>query len=85
VQLVDSFDLKNGAYDYTAVSLSVSGATQTFADICFSPSGTAWARFNQTDPFTQLLTVPSFAVTNVASTLTRTVFVPPNGVARLGL
>ena len=64
-------------------------ATQATLDICFSPSGTAWIR-NPTAgaAFYQLLTVPSFTVTNVSPSstgLTRTVFVPPNGVARLQL
>jgi type IV fimbrial biogenesis protein FimT len=97
VQLVDAFDLKNGAYDYTTVSLTASAdmaaapTTQAFADICFSPSGTAWVRFAPNGTFTQLLAVPWFTVTRAAwaaggsTGLQRTVFVPPNGVARMGL
>ena len=87
VQLVDSFDLKNGSYDYTSVayvSNDPQAASPSSVDICFSPSGVSFVRYGA-GAFNQLLVVPSFQVTNVMSNVTRNVFIPPNGVARLGL
>jgi type IV fimbrial biogenesis protein FimT len=84
VQLVDAFDLKNGNYDYTQVTFTYAGGNPSPVDICFSPGGTAWIRVPGGN-FALLQAVPTFTVSNTATGLARTVFVPPNGVARLQL
>ena len=88
VQLADSLHLKNGSYDYTRRWLTRDRRNRPspgFVDICFSPSGLSFVRYGAGTPFNQLSAVPWFQVTNVMSNLTRNVFIPPNGVARLGL
>jgi type IV fimbrial biogenesis protein FimT len=62
----------------------VDGA-QGFADMCFSARGRTFVRYTDGGAFTPLTGVPRVNVTNTSTQLLRTVFIPPNGVARMAL
>jgi len=81
-----SFDVGSGFYERAALTfLDDTGAARKQADICFSPRGRTY--IGAGGALTELAGVPSFTVVNSASAggtgLVRTVFIPPNGVARL--
>ncbi|WP_437489245.1 prepilin-type N-terminal cleavage/methylation domain-containing protein [Sorangium sp. So ce1014] len=61
------------------------GAVQAEADVCFTPRGRTYVRYNFGAQFVPLLGALRVNVTNSGTGLLRSVFVPPNGVARLGL
>jgi type IV fimbrial biogenesis protein FimT len=86
---VSRIDFKNGRYTYTTAQLlddtGPPGTAQGFADVCFTPAGNAYVRYASTASFRQMTGVVSFTVTNSFTSVNRTVFVPPNGVARLQL
>jgi len=100
VMEVSRMDFKNRFYTYTNATfrddVTPQGA-QNHAEICFTPSGRTYIRFAPGDVFRPMQGVASFAVRNVAIATAggsvcalgepgcRTVFVPPNGVARLAL
>lgn len=80
------FDFGSGHYERAALSfLDLTGKATPKADICFSSRGRAFIRTG--GPFSELTGVPTFTVTNSAvkggTGLVRTIFLPPNGVARL--
>jgi len=58
---------------------------QGFAEMCFSARGRTFVRYTDGGTFTPLTGVPRVNVTNTSTGLLRTVFVPPNGVARMAL
>ncbi|WP_434046554.1 pilus assembly FimT family protein [Sorangium cellulosum] len=61
------------------------GAVQDSADVCFTARGRTFVRYNFGAGFGPLLGALRVNVTNTRTGLPRSVFVPPNGVARLGL
>ncbi|WP_437601849.1 prepilin-type N-terminal cleavage/methylation domain-containing protein [Sorangium sp. So ce590] len=61
------------------------GVVQADADVCFTPRGRTYVRYNPGGQFVPLLGALRVNVTNSGTGLLRSVFVPPNGVARLGL
>jgi type IV fimbrial biogenesis protein FimT len=61
------------------------GADKAFSELCFSPRGRAFIRYTAGDAFAPLAGVPRIEVTNLLTGVARTVFIPPNGVARLAL
>jgi type IV fimbrial biogenesis protein FimT len=61
------------------------GVTRPQADVCFTPRGRTFARPNYVDALVPLAGVPKFNVRNTATNVVRTVLIPPNGVARMGL
>lgn len=68
---------------------SDTGATASQMDLCFSPLGRAFVRYNQTGAFAPLTGVPvvrvaRFDADNNAWGILRTVLVVPNGNVRLG-
>jgi len=80
------YDFGNGLNERAELAfVDPSGAIKSKADICFSPRGRAFLRTG--GAFSELLKVPTFTVTSSAGKggtgLVRTVFLPPNGVARL--
>lgn len=100
VMQVSAMDFKNRLYTYTNASFNDDATPQaphTHAEICFTPSGRSYIRFASGDVFRPIRGVASFAVRNVDVTTAsnavcgaaevgcRTVFVPPNGVARMAL
>lgn len=100
VMEVSRMDFKTGFYTYTNASFNDDATPQTarpYSEVCFSPSGRAYIRFASTDTFRPVQGVASFAIRNVDVAVTnttpcalgepacRTVFVPPNGVARMAL
>ncbi|APR81860.1 Hypothetical protein A7982_07209 [Minicystis rosea] len=81
-------DFKNGQYTYTNATFyddKPAPGIQTYAEICFSPTGASYIRTNATAAFERMSGVASFTVANSDTGITRTVFIPPNGVARLQL
>src|SRR5262249_54033431 len=89
VQEITRIDVGNNIYDtYQTANvdfLDENGATSTTADICFSGRGRTYIRTNG-GAFAPLNGVPQMRVTNSGSGSTgriRTVFIPPNGMARL--
>lgn len=64
----------------------VTNAVAPYAEICFTPRGRTWIRYVAGAAFVQLTGAAQFTVVNSASPLKiRTVFIPPNGVARIAL
>ena len=64
--------------------LSEGGLESPVGQICFA-DGRAYARYSDSGVFASLAGVPRFVVTNTRTNVERTVFLPPNGVARLAL
>jgi type II secretory pathway pseudopilin PulG len=100
VSEVSRMDFKNGYYTYTNASFNDDATPQVahpFAEVCFSPSGRSYIRFSSGTAFRPVVGVASFAVRNIDVAVTnttpcatgeaacRTVFLPPNGVARMSL
>jgi type IV fimbrial biogenesis protein FimT len=76
------FDFGDGRHERAVLSFfDPDNKRQTRAELCFSPRGRTFLRAG--DAFTELAGVPRFTVTNSGTGLERTVFLPPNGVARL--
>jgi Tfp pilus assembly protein FimT len=89
-QVVNSFDIKNGSYDYTSITFfDDANKTPSYSQICFSPTGRMYLRNGAggvgIGGFHPVLGVPAFSVINIDTGLSRRVFVPPNGVARIQL
>jgi type IV fimbrial biogenesis protein FimT len=84
---ISSFDPGNGqAYELAEIRFTDElGSAQTFAEICFTPTGRVWYRNAAGGAFQAMTGVPKFKVTNIDTTRERQVFVPPNGVARVQL
>jgi type IV fimbrial biogenesis protein FimT len=82
---VSRVDFKTGRYTYTTAAFSDGANTQGFADICYTPAGRAYIRYSSTGTFVEQTNVASFTVTNSFTGVPRTVYVPPNGVARMQL
>jgi type IV fimbrial biogenesis protein FimT len=64
-------------------------AAQTAMDICFTPLGHTYIRFNAASAWVTMTNVPTVEVwrddgTGAAMGLRREVLIPPNGAARLG-
>lgn len=88
VQTFYNVDLTQGAYELATETFSDDASpptVQALSQICFSPMGRAYIRSNTATAFRPMTGVASFAVTNSETNLPRTVFIPPNGVARLQL
>lgn len=93
VQLVTWVDLTHPAYELAEETFKddTTGAnTKTFAQICFTPMGRAYIRFDAGTTFRTMTGVASFTVSNsenkgAAAYVPRRVFIPPNGVARIQL
>lgn len=65
---------------------------QAFGEICYSPTGRTYVRYNQAVPFSPLVGVPTFQIANASyqnyygfTVPARMVFLPPNGPARMAL
>jgi type IV fimbrial biogenesis protein FimT len=79
-------DFKNGQYDYTSASfVDDTSMVQTYAQVCFAPSGRSYFRTTTGGTFRPITGILTFNVTNAFTGSVRTVFLPPNGVARLQL
>ncbi|WP_437899149.1 pilus assembly FimT family protein [Sorangium sp. So ce124] len=65
--------------------LDPTGTARADADVCFTPRGRTFVRYDPSTGFAPLLGALRVNVTNTRTGLLRSVFVPPNGVARLGL
>jgi prepilin-type N-terminal cleavage/methylation domain-containing protein len=88
VQEVSRVDFKSGRYANTSAIFYddvTPPGVRSYSEICFMPTGRAYIRYAPGTPFQPLTGVASFVVTNTDTNLTRTVFVPPNGVARMQL
>lgn len=85
-----AFDIGDGHYENAVPTFNdPNNSPLTDVDICYSPRGGAYMRTK--GAFAPLTGVPYFTIANVKpsangpiSGLVRTVFIPPNGVARLG-
>jgi type IV fimbrial biogenesis protein FimT len=87
-QEVSRVDFKSGAYTNTVATFkddTSAQAAQTYAEMCFSPTGRAYVRFNSSDVFRPMQGYASFTVANADTGSTRQVYIPPNGVARMQL
>ena len=91
-QQTASFDLQSGKFEYAAATLYDDVKTSNViagADICFSPSGRMYIRTGPAGAvvgaFAPVMGVPYFAVTNTDSNAVRTVYLMPNGTARVQL
>jgi type IV fimbrial biogenesis protein FimT len=81
-------DFKNGRYTYTDASFfddSSPPVGAARAEICFAPSGRSYIRTSASAAFRPMTGVASFTVNNSDTGGSRTVFIPPNGVARMQL
>jgi Tfp pilus assembly protein FimT len=89
-QVVNSFDIQDGKYFYTSITFfDDTGASPNFSQICFAPTGRMYLRDGSggvgAGGFHPVLGVPAFSVINTLTGRLRSVFVPPNGVARIQL
>jgi type IV fimbrial biogenesis protein FimT len=76
------FDVGNGLHERANLTfVDDTGVTFPQSDICFSPRGRTFIR--RGGILAELAGVPTFDVVNSGTGLRRTVFIPPNGVARL--
>ncbi len=85
---IGDFDLSGKTYELAAVSFfqsTTGGSAVPFSEICFSPRGRTWMRLAAAGSFAPLADVPRFEVKNTQTTVVRSVFIPPNGAARLAL
>ncbi|HVY44675.1 MAG TPA: prepilin-type N-terminal cleavage/methylation domain-containing protein [Minicystis sp.] len=83
---VYNFDPGNGAYELAQINFfDELGGAEPVSEMCFTPRGRTFIRYNIGAPFVQLAGVPSYTVVNTSTNRVRTVFVPPNGVARVAL
>jgi len=83
--LINQFDAKSYESVETKVLVGVSNVAQM--DVCFSPMGRTFVRYDQVTPFTTLTDVPVIQVARVDGTawgLIRQVLLLPNGAVRLG-
>jgi type IV fimbrial biogenesis protein FimT len=65
--------------------LDEDGNAQSFAEMCFSARGRTFVRYVEGGTWNLVSGVPRVNVMNTRTTLVRTVFIPPNGVARMAL
>ncbi len=83
---IDFVSVGNGLYENAQLSFQTpAAAPQAYSEICFTPRGRAWIRYAAGGSFSQLSGVARFLATNIGNNYNRTVFIPPNGVARLAL
>jgi type II secretory pathway pseudopilin PulG len=73
-------------YELAGIKLVTEGGVDTpFGEMCFAPEGRTYVRYSDNGVFTALTGVPHFEIINTSTQLKRTVYLPPNGVARLAL
>jgi Tfp pilus assembly protein FimT len=98
-QEITRFDVGNGLYANTDVAfvynLDPAGSNdpadpanpnvQAIAEVCFSPRGRTFIRFAANAAFTPVTGLMGFRVKNTQTKLIRSVVIPPNGAARMGL
>lgn len=88
-QLVTDFKPKSfvgATYELAGFSfLDENANAQAFAEMCFSARGRTFVRYADGALFDALTGVPRVNVANTRTGLVRTVFIPPNGVARMAL
>lgn len=81
--------LRTAGIELAAVELrdptAPDGVVRDNADVCFTPRGRTFVRYDPGAGLAPLLGALRVNVTNTRTGLLRSVFVPPNGVARLGL
>ncbi|EYF01710.1 Type IV fimbrial biogenesis protein FimT [Chondromyces apiculatus DSM 436] len=65
--------------------VDITGTQQPTVDICFTPRGRSFVRYNIAGNFVPLTEVPRVNVINQRTGMVRTVMIPPNGAARLAL
>ncbi|HEY4116568.1 MAG TPA: prepilin-type N-terminal cleavage/methylation domain-containing protein [Byssovorax sp.] len=83
---VASLNFGNGAYELADIEFfDIGGTQQTTPEICFSPRGQTYFRTDGASAFQPLAGVPYFTLTNTNTGFVRTVFLPPNGAARVAL
>ena len=74
-------------------ALAAQGAAltpQTYVDICFTPRGRTFIRYADATPWFPLTSVPRIDIQNaklaaVGAGVTRSIYVPPGGLPRMGL
>nr|WP_281180872.1 prepilin-type N-terminal cleavage/methylation domain-containing protein [Chondromyces crocatus] len=82
---ISTLRVNGGASELASVAMLNNASEVPQVDICFTPRGRAFIRFDTNGPFAPLTTVPTFRVDNQQTGLSRTVLIPPNGAARLAL
>lgn len=65
--------------------LDDTGTTQSNVEVCFSGRGRTFVRYGAAGAWVPLAGVLRVDVRNTKTTLVRTVFIPPNGIARMAL
>ena len=81
---VRGFDERRSRYAPAAASFyDPGGSVQSYSELCFTPRGRMFIRFDATGAFTPLFGVPRLDVVNLATQLRRRVLIPPSGIARV--
>lgn len=81
---VRSFDERRPQYSPAAASFhEPNGTVRSYAELCFTPRGRTFIRFDATTAFAPLTGVPRLEVVNLSTTLRRKVLLPPSGIARV--
>lgn len=82
---VYTLNFASSTYELASIQLVTDGGADTgLGEMCFSPDGRTWIRYAN-GPFSPLTGVPRYDVDNKSNGFRRQVFLPPNGVARVGL
>ncbi len=81
---VRSFDERAPQFNPAAATFHLpNGTVEAYAELCFTPRGRAFIRFDPTAAFTPLTGVPRLDVVNLSTQLRRRVLLPPSGIARV--
>ena len=81
---VRGFDERQPQYSPAVASFhEADGTPRSYAELCFTPRGRSFIRFDATGTFVPLLGVPRLEVLNFATKLRRKVLLPPTGIARV--
>jgi type IV fimbrial biogenesis protein FimT len=83
--LINQFDAKS--YEGVQTQVNVGASNKPQMDVCFSPMGRTFVRYDQISPFATLTDIPEIQVARVDGTtwgLIRRVLLLPNGAVRLG-
>jgi type IV fimbrial biogenesis protein FimT len=88
-RVISSFDpTKSGVYEGVSIKLAdTEGGDRDNMDVCFTPMGRTYVRYNNAAPFAPLVGVPTARVERVLNGervgLERRVLILPNGASRL--
>lgn len=84
-RLISALDVRSGRLGPASAQFQATynGIIMGFADLCFTPRGRTYVRWQSGNAFTALHSVPRIIIKNTNSNRTRYVVIPPSGAARV--